>query len=283
MNDKQHYDEAVSINRENWNQRTPIHLRSSLYTAKIERLKAGDGADLTPPTGDEIGDVAGKRVLHLQCHFGLDTFSLVRRGAEATGLDISPAALGAAHRLAKELDLDVRFVEGDAQRADEVLNGEQFDLVFASFGVFCWIPDVRRWLCSAATLLKPGGVLYVADFHPFLDLLDFDNSPDMPNSARFGLSYFETQPIHYPPGPTYADDGSGALVPDAVEYVYRLSDVVSYAIESGLKVEYLHEFPSLCYRHSPLMVKGDDGLWDFPPPLRGKLPMVFSLRAIKEE
>ncbi|MFP4054146.1 MAG: class I SAM-dependent methyltransferase [Phycisphaerae bacterium] len=270
--------EAIARNRRNWDARTPVHLRSPLYRRQIETLRSG-GCTLLPPTDTEIGDVAGRRLLHLQCHLGLDTLSLAQRGAEATGLDFSPAAIAAAEGLSRELGIPARFTVGDAQRADEALPHEQFDLVFASFGVFCWIPDLRRWVASAARLLKPGGVLYFADGHPFVDILAAD--PDMPFGIALRDSYFRREPACYAPGPSYADDGSGQNMPETVEYAHTLGDFVSAVTAAGLRVDFLHEFPACFFRRYPAMVEGEPGEWDFPPPLKGKLPMVFSLRATR--
>ncbi len=269
-------DQATAQNLQSWQQRTPVHLRSELYRPNIEALRNG-GWRLEPPTDTEVGDVDGLRLLHLQCHIGLDTLSLARRGARVTGLDFSPAAIEAARAFAREFDIDARFLVADAQRADEALPAEQFDLVFASFGVFCWIPDLRRWIASAARLLAPGGALYLADAHPIMNV--FDEGPDKPHGLDIAYSYFRRDPLLFGPGPTYADDGTDAVMPRTVEYIHPLGEFVTAIAEAGLRIEYLHEFPQAFTRHVEAMVEGPPGVWDFPPPLQGKLPMVFSLRA----
>jgi SAM-dependent methyltransferase len=276
MNQRPDHEQALAHNLASWQQRTPVHLRSELYRPNIEALRSG-GWHLDPPTDTEVGDVAGLRVLHLQCHIGLDTLSLARRGACVTGLDFSPAAIDAARAFAREFDIDARFLVADAQQADQALAGEQFDLVFASFGVFCWIPDLRRWIDSACRLIRPGGALYIADGHPFLDV--FDDAPDQPHGIDIAYSYFQKEPLVFGPGPTYADDGTGQTMPQTVEYVHPIGEFVTAVAEAGLRIEYLHEFPRAFFQRCEVMVEGPPGIWDFPPPLKGKLPMVFSLRA----
>ncbi len=271
-------ERAVKRNLESWDARTPVHLRSRPYRRGIETLQEG-GVTLLPPTDSEVGDVAGLRVLHLQCHIGLDTLSLSRLGANVTGLDFSPRAVEAARELSTSLDLPARFVVGDAQEASDVLAGETFDMVFASFGVLCWIPDVGGWMRSAASLLRTGGVLYVADGHPLAEGMEDD--PDRPGGFRYELGYFDPGPHEFGPGPSYADDGSGAIFPETVEYTHTLGELVTSTCQAGLCVEFLHEFPGCFFQRCSSMIEGEGGVWDFPPPLAGKLPMVFSLRARK--
>jgi SAM-dependent methyltransferase len=269
-------EKALKCNRESWDQRTPLHLSSRMYRRDIETLRTG-GIALLPPTDRELPDVAGKRVLHLQCHIGTDTLSLARLGAEVTGLDFSPASVAAARSLSEELGIEARFVEGDAQRADEALAGERFDVVFASYGVFCWIPDLQAWMRSAYRLLRSGGVLYVADGHPFLDVFEDDASE--PRGIDIRYSYFDQGPMRFGPGPSYADEGRGQDVGATVEYPYTLGSLVTGVSEAGFRVEYLHEYP-LCFFHRfSCMEETAEGQWSFPPPLEGKLPGVFSLRA----
>jgi SAM-dependent methyltransferase len=269
--------EAVSRNLESWEERTPIHLRSLEYRDKIALLKARRST-LEHPTNTEIGDVAGKHVLHLQCHIGVDTLSLALLGANVTGLDFSPASLDAARALASELGIPARFVLGDAQTADETLRGERFDLVFATFGVFCWIPNLARWMTSAANLLDSGGVLYALDGHPVLDV--FEDDPRMEYGIDFKYSYFDHDGLVCDPSPSYADDGSGTLVSGTVQYTHTLGELVTSIANAGLIVEYLHEFPrSFCRRFESMIER--HGTWDLPPPLEGKLPMHYSVRARK--
>src|SRR5438552_8965904 len=154
----------MAANRLNWDDRTAIHLRNQTGFYAIDRVKAGDDA-LRGCEDAELGAVSGKRLIHLQCHFGLDTIRLARRGAIATGLDFSPPAIAAARALAAELGVSVRFVEGNVYDAPALLEGP-YDIAFVTWGSIIWLPDIRRWARIVAGLLVPGGWLYLAEGHP---------------------------------------------------------------------------------------------------------------------
>ncbi len=271
-------NDAIATNRRSWDQRVAIHLRSASYQQDVEKLRRG-GLTLAPPTDTEIGDVSQRRIAHLQCHIGTDTLSLARLGAEVVGLDFSSESIEAARKLACDLGISAQFIVGDAQHADQFMDNQAFDMVFASFGVFCWIPDVEQWIRSAGNLLKPGGVLYVADGHPIMDTME--HAPDSPQGIEIRYSYFREQAIALGPGPTYADDGSGQCVGETVEFIHPVSRFIGAAIGAGLDIDFLHEFPGCFFQRYPNMVEGPAGLWDFPGPLAGRLPMVFSMRAVK--
>src|SRR5215468_5363999 len=162
--------DAIEINRRNWNERAVIHARDTTGDYMLDRFRAGEDA-LHEIEAAELGDVAGKRVLHLQCHIGRDTLCLVRRGAVATGLDFSAAALDAARRLAAETGLAAEFVEGTVAEAPRLTPGP-FDLVFTTWGVLCWLPDMSIWARVIASVLAPGGELYCADAHPGFSMLE---------------------------------------------------------------------------------------------------------------
>jgi 2-polyprenyl-3-methyl-5-hydroxy-6-metoxy-1,4-benzoquinol methylase len=156
----------VEINRLNWDERAAIHARDTTGDYMLDRFRAGEDA-LHVIEATELGDISGKRVLHLQCHIGQDTLCLVRRGATATGLDFSSAALSVARRLSDETGLKADFVEGTVYQAPDLTPGP-FDLVFTTWGTICWLPDVKKWAEVIASVLAPSGELYFADAHPGL-------------------------------------------------------------------------------------------------------------------
>jgi len=149
-------DEFFEINRRNWEDRVPIHVRDSTGAYQVEAVLAGRDK-LHPIEAAEVGDVCGQRLLHLQCHIGLDTLALARRGAEVTGLDFSPGAIGAARNFARRTGITARFVEGNVYDAPKLTPGP-FDFVYTTWGTICWLPDVAGWARVVAKVLTPGGV-----------------------------------------------------------------------------------------------------------------------------
>ena len=145
----------MEVNRLNWDDRTAVHLRNDTDFYPIDQVRAGDNA-FGEPEDSELGDVAGKRIVHLQCHFGLDSIRLARRGAIVTGLDFSTTAIAAARALAAELGVHARFVEGNAYDSPALLNA-QYDIAFVTWGSIIWLPDIRRWAQIVAELLRAGG------------------------------------------------------------------------------------------------------------------------------
>ncbi|UCB52608.1 MAG: class I SAM-dependent methyltransferase, partial [Candidatus Zixiibacteriota bacterium] len=149
-------DKFMKQNLKHWNEVTPIHRKSEFYG--VEGFKAGR-CTLMPLEREELGDVSGKTLLHLQCHFGLDTLSWARLGARVTGVDFSEKAIDLAKSLSKELGIDADFVHSNIYHLPDVLKGE-FDIAYTSHGVLCWLPDLAEWGRIIARFLKPGGTFY---------------------------------------------------------------------------------------------------------------------------
>jgi 2-polyprenyl-3-methyl-5-hydroxy-6-metoxy-1,4-benzoquinol methylase len=177
-------DPRVAANRALWDEWTPIHVRSEFYD--VEGWKAGTRVDLYPMLVDEVGDVSGKDLLHLQCHFGLDTLAWARRGARVTGIDISERGIEQARLLAAETGQEATFVVSDVVELPDNLEGE-FDVVFTSLGALNWLPDLPRWAEVVAHFVRPGGFFYIAEAHPFAWV--FDDSDPEPDNARLPLLY----------------------------------------------------------------------------------------------
>ena len=205
-------DERLRTNRASWNERTPVHAASDFYD--VESFKSGR-ITLNDIERREVGDVSGKTLLHLQCHFGLDTMSWARLGAKATGVDFSGAAIELARSLNDELGLDARFICSNVYDLPEVLD-EQFDVVFTSYGVLVWLPDVKRWTEVVYNHLKPGGVFYIVEFHPFTDVFVQSESGEM--RPKYGYFYGET--FQEGGGPSYA--GSQPIETPTYEWEHSL-------------------------------------------------------------
>jgi SAM-dependent methyltransferase len=266
-------DDYFKANRALWNEYTPIHARSKFYD--LPAFKAGRNS-LQAFEIEELGDVAGKSLLHLQCHFGMDTLSWARLGARVTGVDFSDEAIGLAEDLALELNLDAQFICANVYELPDVMQGK-FDIVYTSGGVLTWLPDLPRWAGVIAHFLKQGGTFYMAEIHPFSQVFD-----DGEGVSVFKIRY----PYFSPPGPlifdvegSYADRAAQINQKVVYEWVHSLSDLLNALIAAGLRIEFLHEFPFTIYPQLPeLMEQGPDGLFHFKD--GGiSLPLLFSLKA----
>jgi SAM-dependent methyltransferase len=269
-------NEYMAANRALWDEWTAIHERSEFYD--VEGWKAG-----RRPLGDfvveEVGEVAGKALLHLQCHFGLDTLAWARRGARVTGVDFSERAITLARSLAAETGLEARFVRSDVLELDQVLDGD-FEVVFTSFGVLWWLPDLTRWARIAARFVRPGGMLYLAEFHPFSQVMDDGDA----TSPTLLYPYFPSpEPLACPVEGSYADPDAKVEQPVEYGWSHSIGEIVTVLAEAGLRIEFLHEFSFTPFRAMRFLVESQDGsrTWHLPEPWDGKLPLMFSLKATK--
>jgi SAM-dependent methyltransferase len=269
-------DEYSEANRALWDEWTAIHLGSEFYD--VERFKEG-GIRLRAYELDEIGEVAGRDVLHLQCHFGLDTLSFARLGARVTGADFSAPAIEAARALSREAGLDARFVHSDVYELPDRLEGD-FDIVYTSRGVIGWLPDLERWAEVAAHFVRPGGFFYITEGHPVMWAFDDDEGV---TDLRLRYPYWARQePLRFRVQGSYAD--RAAKVEQEYEYSWPhgLGEVVTAVARAGLRIEFLHEFPFVDWP-VPFLERHEDGTWRLPAGRygEGELPLFFSLRATK--
>ncbi len=263
-------DKRLEVNRNNWNERTPVHAASDFYD--VEGFKAGS-ITLTDIERREIGDVSGKTLLHLQCHFGLDTMSWSRLDAKATGVDFSEAAIELARSLNDELGLDTRFIRSNIYDLPDALD-EQFDIVFTSYGVLTWLPDLDGWAEVIGKYLKPGGTFYIVEFHPFADVFEQSDSGDM--VPTYG--YLRNELFFDGNEPSYA--GSQVIESPTYEWQHSLGEIVTALVTAGLRIEFLHEFPFNSYPLHPAIEQSDDGWWRLTK-YNESFPQMFSIRATK--
>ncbi|MCA9605668.1 MAG: class I SAM-dependent methyltransferase [Myxococcales bacterium] len=264
-------DPRLEANRRRWDELVPIHAGSRFYD--VPRFLRG-GCALLPIEVAAVGDPAGKSLCHLQCHFGLDTLSWARRGARVTGVDFSGAAIAKARELAAEAGIDARFVESEVTRAPEALEGERFDLVFTSWGVLGWLPDLDAWGRAVAALLAPNGVFHLAELHP--TALLFDGS-ELARERTYG--YFrEPEPIVENGAGTYADRSAEVAATTRFSWIFELGQVVNALLGAGLVLERLEEQDATCCAIIEGMIEGEDRLWRLPPG-GPSLPLSFTLRA----
>lgn len=264
-------DDPLCANRSLWDEWTEINARSQMYD--LPGFLAGRSS-LHDLELSEVGDVAGKSLLHLQCHFGMDTLSWARLGAQVTGVDFSPKAVALARKLAAECGQKARFIECSLFDLPDHLD-EQFDIVFTSYGVLAWMPDLRRWAEVAARYVKPGGFFYIVELHPIASMFD-ENDP----SLRFVFPYFADGSIECASDGSYSDRSSTTTQKVHYEWCYPLGSVITSLIEASLQIEYLHEFPYTVYEQYTFLETGSDGLYRLPGGAQ-TLPMLFSLKAVK--
>lgn len=263
----------IEANRERWNRLAEVNVKSRYYD--VEGFREGESS-LKSIELDEVGDVHGKRLLHLQCHFGMDTLSWRRLGAEVTGVDFSPAAIRLARELSRDVGLDARFIESDIYDLPAVLD-DQFDIVFASYGVLCWLPDLPAWAGVIAHFLKPGGVFHLIDGHPINNV--FENERDTAE-LRARYSYFhEPKPMKWEGSEPYADRHE-KVEEASFQWTHSLGDVVNALIQAGLMLEHLNEFPCCVYDHFPFLELSPDGWYRFKYGVQS-IPLTFSIKACR--
>ncbi len=268
-------DEFFAGNRANWDERVAIHLRDTTGLYGLDATRSGQDV-LGPIEAAEIGDITGKRLLHSQCHFGLDTISLSRRGAQATGLDFSPMAIEAARALADEVGVDIDFVEGHVYDAAEVA-GTGYDIVFTTWGTIGWLSSISRCAEAISDCLSPGGFLYLADGHPILDMItERDDRLDF----AFDWRTPQDAPIIETVEQSYAVDGTRIDNNRTYTWNHPLSDIIGALSERGLRLEFLHEHEAIPWQAFPSMVATGDRMF-VQQPGQTKLPLAFSLKAVK--
>lgn len=267
------------VNRTMWDDRAPAHAASADYG--FERFVADPDhlSDVVRFDLPRLGDVSGLRGVHLQCHIGTDTLSLHRLGARMTGLDLSPASLREARRLAADAGADIDYVESEVYTATDVLDAGSFDLVYTGIGALCWLPDIRRWAQTVADLLRPGGRLFLREGHPMLWALD-EARPDGLLVVQY--PYFETEaPLVFDEPGTYVETNVELTETVSHSWNHGLAEIVTALMDAGLALTSLVEHDSVPWEAQPgLMDKGPDGEYR----LRNqpeRLPCSYTLQAVK--
>ncbi len=262
------FDQYFEANKSLWNQRTLVHKDSTFYD--LEGFKKGQTI-LTPIELNELGDVKGKKLLHLQCHFGMDSLDWARHGAEVTGVDLSDVAIGEARKLNEELGMNAKFICCNVYDLRSH-SDEKFDIVFTSYGVVGWLPDLTKWAEIVAFYLKSGAVFYLAEFHPVVWMFDEEFTHIKYHYDNRELIVTENQG-------TYTDRNAD-IKGKEYSWNHSISEVLNALIAAGLKIELFNEFmysPYPCFNN---MTEGADGNW-YIKGMEGKIPMVYSVRAVK--
>ncbi|WP_218026788.1 class I SAM-dependent methyltransferase [Nocardia inohanensis] len=265
------------LNQANWDQRAPLHAASADYALEqFERdpsfLSAVVRFDLPL-----LGDIRGRRAVHLQCHIGTDTLSLARLGATVTGLDFSHASIAEARKLAELTGTAIDYVEADVYDAVEVLGASEFDLVYTGVGALCWLPDIRRWAETVAGLLRPGGRLFITEGHPALWSIDESRT----DGLVIGFPYFETaDPMVWNDAGTYVDTPGALTATTTHEWNHGLGEIVGALIAADLTITGLVEHRSIPWNALPGHMIERDGRWELAEHPE-RLPLSYTLQAAK--
>jgi len=268
-------DEYRLANRSNWDARVDLHYGSDEYGISRFISDPDHLSDVVSYDRDKLGDVAGKRLLHLQCHIGTDTISWARLGAEVTGADLSPMSIEAARRLSEESGTPARFVISELYDTPEDID-EKFDIVYTGVGAICWLPDIKEWAKVVASFLVPEGRFYMREGHPMMWALDFDD----PEELRVTLSYFETvEPDAEEEHETYAGEGK---VSSPLNYGWNhgIGETINALIQAGLRIDRVEEYDECEWQGLAQMVLEEDGRWRLPE-RRERLPLMWSVLATK--
>ncbi len=271
--------EYIDANRSNWDERATLHAARDGSGYGVQRYVDDRSAlsDVVRFDLPLLGDIAGKRAVHLQCHIGTDTLSLARLGAQVTGLDFSENAVTEARRLAAEAGVEVDFVQSDVRDAAAVLPRESFDLVYTGIGALCWLPSITEWAGVVAELLAPGGTLHIREGHPILWALDGDEP-----GLALTFPYFEhVAPLEWDDDSTYVEVAAPITASKTYEWNHGLGEIVTALLERGLRLDTLVEHDSVPWDALPgrttLREDGEYALAEQP----SVIPLSYTIRATK--
>ena len=260
----------IEINKQAWNNQVPIHVDSDFYDLQGFL----NGKNSLPKTDIELlGDISGKRILHLQCHFGQDSLSMARMGAKVTGIDLSDIGIEKAQKLNKELSLDATFICCNVYDTLEHIT-EQFDIVYTSYGTIGWLPDLDKWAQVISKALKPNGKFIFVEFHPVLWMFDDD-------FTKIKYHYHNEKPIIEEYTGTYADKDAD-IKTDYVGWNHSLAEVFQALLKNGLQIEHFEEFDYSNYNCFNETVEFEPGKFRIKH-LENKIPMMYSLVGRKKD
>ena len=265
-------EEYFETNKRRWNELVDIHAASEEYD--LEGFLAGKNS-LHRIELEKLGDVSGKSLLHLQCHFGLDTISWARLGAKATGVDFSETAIELAREIARHAGVDAEFVCSNVYDLPENLVGE-FDIVFTSYGVLCWLNDMDEWARIIAHYLKPGGVFLLVESHPFMWVFD-DESEELKQRYSY---WHSDEPLSWEEDGTYADEKAKVTNKKSYEWQHTVSDILNALINAGLTIDEIGEYPELVWGYVPASKRVDKEWFRIPG---DPLPQCWSVSASKRQ
>lgn len=269
-------EEMMLANQANWDQRTPVHLASAFYGVDGSREPDSWFADYE---WADLGELDGVDLLHLQCHLGVESIALARRGARVVGLDISGESVVQARSVAQRHGVDIEYVQGNVYDALDVLGGRQFDRIYTGKGALCYLPDLPLWADVVARLLRPGGSVYVVEFHPLLYSLGVVPPADGSQELLLRNDFLSGRgPEKRDATYTYTDGPPLADARVAYEWRHEIAGVVNALVGAGLVVERLRESAKLPWPRFSGMVREEDG-WFRLPDDAPRIPLLYAVSA----
>lgn len=261
--------EQLKSNKKLWNKLVELHAESTFYD--LESFISGR-CTLKSIEKELLSNVQNKSLLHLQCHFGMDSLSWSRLGAVVTGVDFSNTAIALASDLSRNTGLEARFICCSIEELDSNLE-EKFDIVFTSYGVLCWLPDLDVWAKTISNHLKEGGIFLIVEEHPLGHILEQEGE-----ELVMKYSYFDNSPLTLEVDCSYASEKKFEKT-TTYEWTHTLESTINSLIKNGLKINQLREYPFCMYKKFPCMQETKEGWWVYPK--REDLPLTFSLVATK--
>ncbi len=266
MNSYEHY---FTTNKKTWNTKVAAHIKSEFYD--VDAFIKGKSS-LNQYELDALADVKNKSLLHLQCHFGLDTLSFSRLGAKCVGIDFSNIAITEAKKLNTQLQLDAKFICCNVYDTAKYIN-EKFDLVYTSYGVIGWLPDLQLWGKQIVQRLKNGGIFYLVEFHPIIWMFDYLEKP-----PKLKYGYMQEEVIYEEYEGTYANTNA-KIISKEYGWNHGLGSVITALTNAGLHIEYMEEYNESPYNVLPNLVKTHSGMYTTKDQL---YPLIFAIKAIKK-
>jgi SAM-dependent methyltransferase len=275
-------------NRASWNAATIAH--NSHKSDQIRFFRDG-GDTLFPEEVALLGDLDGRRLLHLQCNCGQDSLSLARRGARVTGVDIADQAIDFARHLSMRTQIPADFQRGDLYDwlEDQIAAGATFDRVFSSYGALLYLSSLDLWAAAIATLLRPGGRLVLVDFHPVVHMFDRAGnlrhpytSGGKPLTGSNGVRDYVAQS-----GSELAAGEFHHGIRDFTNpyphhvFCWGLGELITAVLAAGMTIEVLHEYGHANGRRHFAAGRIGEGRRALPPEHLPNLPMMFGLSAVR--
>jgi len=254
--------EHIKINQASWDKRTKIHVSSDFYDVK--GFVSGSSS-LTEIELSELGNVKEKKLLHLQCHFGLDTLSWAREGAIVTGVDLSPVAIEKANEIKNQVKLQANFICSDVYEFGKGVQ-PNFDIAFTSYGTICWLPHLDNWAKTIANSIKPNGIFYMADFHPIHDLVS-------------GYSYFHSSTPNIEQEGTYTENCDGKKS-TLITWAHPISEILNSLIKAGIKIDHLNEYPFSPYNCFDGLEERETGRF-YLAKSGNDVPLIYTIKGTK--